>query len=331
MELSSRCLPRAIGTIAPPALFLAAVLCFGPPVSATSFVMMSDEALADLSPTIIEGTVVSVDAAPTLDLPATDYMIEVDRVLKGAVPGSTLIVRVPGGMRTDGVGFHVFGAPRFELDDRALLFLSPANDGTFRIYQLMLGAFYERRVQGERLAVRNFAETEELEMPGRDRTEEERLQGRAPRRLDDFASWIADRARGTRREPDYFLELGQDPDGLRSQLDAFTLFADPVDGLRMRWFLFDQGETVLFRIHQDGQPGLSLQQFETAVRRGTNTWSTIPGTNIRYGFGGTTNATGGLRDSPLGADGVNTVVAEIPLILSCREDFLIFVGLNSTR
>jgi len=291
---------------------LFAALGVATPVFATTFVMMSDEALTDLAPAIVDARIISKDPAPTLDLPSTDYMIEVDRVLKGAVPGSTLVVRVPGGIRSDGVGFHVSGAPRFELDERVLLFLSPASDGTFRVYQLMLGAFHERWVGGERFALRNFAETREVEMPGRERTEQERRESRAPRKLEAFVSWIADRARGDEREKDYFLGASEADDGLRSQMDAFRLFQDTITGLNLRWFAFEDGQTTTFRVDEDGQPGLSMQQFQTAVRRGAAAWTNVPGTNIRYEASGTTGATGGLRNDPIGRDFVNAVVSEDP-------------------
>lgn len=308
---SFRCrLSRAIPQIS--FVGLCASLLVGPPVSATTFVMMSDQDLTDLAPVIVEASVVSNDPTPTLDLPSTDYMIEVERVLKGAIPGSTLIVRVPGGVRSDGVGFHVYGAPRFEIGDRALLFLSPATDGTYRIYQLMLGAFYEQPIRGERLAVRNFAEGAEVELPGRQRTEKERRQARAPRKLEEFSTWITDRVGGNRRAPDYYFEPATGGEGLASQVDAFTHFRDSVDHMRMRWFAFDQGQTEGFRVHQDGQPGLTMQQFETAVKRGTAAWDAVSGTNIRYSFVGTTTATGGLRESPIGADNVNAVVTGDP-------------------
>jgi len=279
-----------------------------PAASATTYVMMSDEDLTDLAPAIVIARIVSRDPAPTLDLPATDYGIEINRVLKGNVPGSTLIVRVPGGMRSDGIGFHVFGAPRFDLDDRALLFLRPAKDGTFRIYHLMLGAFYEKRFRGERLAVRNFAETTEVEMPGRDRSEAERLRALAPRKLEAFTAWIADRVRGRLRDPDYLFRPSQDADELRSRIEAFRLFVDPDDRIKIRWFAFDQGETVGFRTNQDGQPGLTPQQLETAVRRGIAAWNSVSGTDIRYAFAGTTAASGGLTLN----DGVNAVQFENP-------------------
>lgn len=291
---------------------LFAALGVATPVFATTFVMMSDEALTDLAPAIVDARIISEDPAPTLGLPSTDYMIEVDRVLKGAIPGSTLVVRVPGGIRSDGVGFRVAGAPRFEDGERVLLFLSPASDGTYRVYQLMLGAFHERWVDGERLALRNFAETREVEHPGRERSETERRESRAPRRMEAFARWIADRVHGEEREKDYFFRASETSDGVRSLMDAFRLFEDIDDHLNLRWFAFDEGQTITFRVDEDGQPGLTMQQFMTAVRRGTVAWNNVPGTNIRYAVSGTTGATGGLRLNPPGRDFVNAVTTEDP-------------------
>jgi len=270
--------------------------------------MMSDEALVDLAPGIVVARVVSVEPASAPRLPSTDYSVEVERTLKGRVPGSTLSVRVPGGIGPNGLGFHVFGAPRFEVGDRVILFVSPTTDGTFRLYQLMLGAFHERRVDGERLALRDFAETREVEVPGV-RSEKELREARAPRRLDAFVHWIADRARGEQRERDYFLQPSEISDEVRNQLEAFRLFEDPLDGLNLRWFAFDGGETITFQVDEDGQPGLTLQQFQTAVLRGAFAWSIVPGTNIRYTASGTTAATGGLSVSN---DSVNGVTTEDP-------------------
>lgn len=285
------------------------LLCLLPglPVHATTFVMMSDEALVDLAPGIVVARVVTVEPSSAPRLPSTDYSVEVERALKGRVPGNTLSVRVPGGIGPDGLGFHVFGAPRFEVGDRVILFVSPATDGTFRLYQLMLGAFHERRVDGERLALRDFAETREVEIPGV-RSEKELRKAEAPRRLDAFVDWIADRARGERREGDYFLQPSEISDDVRHQLEAFRLFEDPFDGLNLRWFAFEDGETITFQVDEDGQPGLGMQQLQTAVTRGAAVWSSVPQTNIRYAALGTTGATGGLT----GFDSVNGVTTEDP-------------------
>ena len=84
----------------------AALVSVALPLSATTFVMVSDEDLADQAAAVVEARVLSVEGAP-IDTPSTDYLIEVERVLKGSIPGSNLIVRVPGGARPDGVGVKI--------------------------------------------------------------------------------------------------------------------------------------------------------------------------------------------------------------------------------
>jgi hypothetical protein len=275
------------------------------PALATTFVMVSDESLVDQAPAIVEARVVSWDYAPTAGMPATDYMIEVDRVLKGNIPGSTLIVRVPGGIRSDGMGLEIFGAPTFNHGERLLLFLHPRNDGTFRIVQLMLGAFRDVPFAGRRLAVRSFGEAREVVPPASGLGDDERRLLRGPRNLETFTAWISDRVRGEHRDADYFLQAADFEGDLESQLERFTLFESPRTGLNMRWFFVDP---VTWAINSSGQPGLTPTQVRTAMQRGISAWNNIPGVDIRYRLGGTTTASGGLTTP----DGVNALQFEDP-------------------
>jgi hypothetical protein len=75
---------------------------------------------ADPSPTV-EVTVSGVERAPTRE-PATDYLVNVERLIQGSIPGTSLIVRVPGG-----------GLPGLRTGQRTVLFLAPAADGSFRL------------------------------------------------------------------------------------------------------------------------------------------------------------------------------------------------------
>lgn len=99
------------------------------PVSATSYVPMTDEALVDQAPVI---AVVEIqDSGPGQDgaRPFTGYRAWVERVLKGPMAsGQWITVRVPGGARADGLTLWIWGAPRFEPGERALLFLSPQSN-----------------------------------------------------------------------------------------------------------------------------------------------------------------------------------------------------------
>ena len=129
------------------------------PAGATTYMMMSDQDLTDQAPAVVEARVMGVEYAPTIDgMPATDYLVEVSRVLKGDLPGSTVLVRVPGGINPEGLGLKIWGAPQFAEGEETILFLSPAKDGTYRIVHLMLGAFHKRTVAGQTVALRDLSE-----------------------------------------------------------------------------------------------------------------------------------------------------------------------------
>lgn len=73
-------------------------------------------------PAIAEVVVEDVESAP-VGLPAVDHLVRIERVLQGSVPGTSLIVRVPGDQRS----------PALRPGERAVLSLAPAQDGSFRL------------------------------------------------------------------------------------------------------------------------------------------------------------------------------------------------------
>ena len=86
-----------------------AVLC--QPLAATTYMTMSDAALTDRAGAVADVTVVGVEPAPFNGPVATDYLVEVNRVLKGNLSGSTVVVRVPGGQGANGINLKIWGAP----------------------------------------------------------------------------------------------------------------------------------------------------------------------------------------------------------------------------
>ena len=98
--------------------------------TATSFVRVADGDLADSAEAIALVRVLAVDPSPGADRPVTDYVVEVEDLIAGHLPGSSIVVRVLGGRTADGFGLHVYGAPRFGPGQSALLFLAPRPDGT---------------------------------------------------------------------------------------------------------------------------------------------------------------------------------------------------------
>jgi hypothetical protein len=263
------------------ALFL--LLCLAAlPVAATTYVMVSDEDLADQAQLIVSGQVAAVGAAAVGAAPTTDYLLAVDRVLKGEAL-DRIVVRVPGGRAAGDRFLKVWGAPELSLGERVLLFLAPRADGTYAPLHLMLGAFHETRMGDKTLAARDLEEAQALEGGAK----EDALRGFAP-----FAEWLADRAQGLLRSPDY--ELGATA-ALRKSLEQKFVLNRLSDGVPLRWFAFDRGSRVNWQVNDPGQPGLSLDDTITSFQAGLAAWSSVAGTNVRYSYAGTTHDSAGLR------------------------------------
>jgi hypothetical protein len=305
------------------------------PAAATTYMMMSDKALADQAAVVVDVKVVGVESAPLVDgPPATDYLVEVNRVLKGDMPGSTVVVRVPGGVNPAGLGLKIWGAPEFVDGERAILFLRPGQDGTYHILHLMLGAFHQRVAGGRTVALRDLSEAHEVGQKGL--IEDGGYD--AIRDFDAFADWVATRAQGTPDAGDYV--LGRTKADLESSSEKYTLLT-PSDGNPIRWFRFDQGQSVEWRVNSAGQPGLGLEASIDAFNIALNAWDSDPGTNINYVYAGTTDSNEGLARS----DGVNTITFDDPFrndpdnevegTFTCEEGGVIAVGgpffFNSTR
>jgi hypothetical protein len=237
-------------------------------------------------------------------MPATDYQVEVQRVLKGSVPGSTLVVRVVGarslsGAAASGMGLEIPGVPRLEAGQRVVLFLRPNEDGAFRLVQLSLGVFFRVEVDDRVLALRWLGDSLAIRPDGR------KAQPEGLRDYDAFGQWIASRSAGLKRSVSYRLEA--DAVGTQSLTDAFTLFES--GGLNLRWREFDFGQSVTFFAHEGGQTGLvggGFSEFSDSL----NIWTGDVSTPIRYLYGGTTTADGGLVSG--GFDGVNTILFDDP-------------------
>jgi hypothetical protein len=286
--------------------FAVAALCLCPLLSnvaahATTYKMMSDDHLADAAPAIAQVRVTAVEPSPAAGMPSTDYLVEIEKLVKGFVPGSTLVVRVPGGIGADGLGLKIWGAPAFRTGERALLFLAPhAEDGTYRVVQMMLGAFHVVEKGGRRFALRDLSEAQELVgkpgtsklLPGSDRVRE----------LGSFMRWLEDRAAGRERAADYLAAL---PGGARESDFTFLL---PEDGIAIRWFRFDTGLAVHWRVHQAAQPGIPLSLALASLGVATGVWNGDPSSNINYVVDGTTSASNGLGRS----DDTNTILFNDP-------------------
>jgi hypothetical protein len=112
------------------------------PVAALVYVMPTDESMVNRSPVVVFGEVRSSGPATDRGLPATDYVLEVEEVLKGAVAGGTIVARQPGGVGADGTVRRVIGLPMLAEGNRVLLFLQPEREGAHPIVEYALGIFF---------------------------------------------------------------------------------------------------------------------------------------------------------------------------------------------
>lgn len=288
----------------------AALLLAACPVAATTFVMVDDADLADQAAVVAEVRVEDASAAED-GTPATEYRVAVERRLQGR-PAGRLIVRVPGGQAADGTGLAIHGAPRLAAGERALLFLAPNADGSYHILHLMLGAFREVSSGGRRIAVRDLGGAVGLNKDGSGAAPDR------PRDLERFGDWLADRAKGVRREPDYFEEKTGDLEAAR---EAFNLLDG--GGVKMRWFEFDAGKAVSWSAHQAGQSGVPGSGF-AEIQRALAAWTAEPSTPVRYLYAGTTERQGGLSTF----DGVNGIVfgAALPDRFDCEKGGVLAIG-----
>lgn len=288
-----------------PTLALLSALLLAPLLAAaahaTSYMMTPDEALVDGAEVIAQVTVESVEPAPIAGPPSTDYFVQIERLLKGYVTGSTVVVRVPGGIGPDGVGLQLWGAPEFRQGERVLLFLAPRADGTYGVLHLMLGAFFEIESGGSRLAVRSLGES--LELAG-DGSPAARPMGEPGRDFAGFLNWITDRATGLNRPIDYYVDpLPGSPRPMRA---TGPLLEDVCTQLNFRWFEFDRGGGVKWSVSADGFDGRGAGR--SALMRARRLWNRESGGALKLENGGSRAGGEGLSSH----DGLNQLLFNDP-------------------
>ena len=270
---------------------------FAAPAWALTFVQMPDQALLDQAATVLEGEIVGTVPFTKPPRSYTVYRVDVSQYLKG-VGAAEVEVWVPGSVEPDhgalGEALVVPGAPSFAAGDQVLLFLNPRQAGGYAITQSALGTFYRRNSgTGEPLARRQLESAFELPgagvgalLPAADQARDWTL----------FTTWLALAAAGVETPPSYWRASVPGDRPVRAN---FTTLGTPPG----RWFQFDANQSVTLRAHSSGQTGLpggGFSQFQTGI----GAWNADAGSNIRYVYGGTTSATGGLCTS----DGVNAIL-----------------------
>ena len=277
------------------------------PAGGLTYVMATDGELLERSAVVVLGRVLGVEGAPSAR-PSTDYFVEVERPLKGFVPSSTILVRMPGGRSEDGLAMWIPGVPVLRPGERVLLFLAPGEEGVYVLSDLGLAAFREISDGPRRVMSRQLGAGRELPawpQAQDDPDSAERRRSHLPRDTERFASWLEDRARGIVRPADYHL-----PDTIANARVGrpFTLATSPAGcganvGLPLRWRQFDQGAPVRFLAGSAEYPG--VDDPIGAIRRAVAAWNRDPQSAVRLVFNGTTSVSGRFDDR-------NTVLFEDP-------------------
>ena len=273
----------------PSSLFSSSLILLAAPLAATSFVMVPDEDLADQAAAVVEARVLSVEAAPGEGMPATDYQIEVERVLKGSPPGSSAHRARPrrrprrrprpedlgrAGVRRGRAGAAV---PR----SRSRRRLSRPRPDARRLPRDELGrsgGVRPRPRRGERGADARRAGGRPRPLPSGPRPRAFRRLARRPRRRAAAGARTTSSPRRPAAPPPSAI-------GSASSPPVGTSFAGSLSTAAAA-SPFGSTRTVS---HRSPSPRRS-----TPFAPAQQAWDDDPATNIDYRYGGTTTATGGL-------------------------------------
>jgi len=278
------------------AVFVSAVtLAAAPPARATTFVAMSEKALARAASAIVVGTVRHIETIATPD-GAIDTLVtvEVEQEVKGRV-GALVTLKQPGGS-IGGRGFWIAGSPQFYVGDRELLFLSAHHDGTARTTAFGMGQFH----------LVTSARTGDV---AAERTLDGLVIGmHTKRRRVPLASLLRTIARalaGDRTTPAPLVTAPPemtDPRVTRETIEAFTL----MDAPHGRWFEADQNQIVTYRVDAGGDNGLGATASLAAIDGAMAAWTNVTGASIRL------ERSGDAAPAPLRCDGLSQIIFNDP-------------------
>lgn len=287
-------------------IFLLSLLLASSSLRAATFLVADDATLVRASRAVVTGTAGAahgrwapggwIETVTTVNL---DEVIKGDaEVLKANAHGTIDVVELGGVV--DGIGYMVAGAAHFTPGERVLLFLETNAHGEWVPKNMSVGKFAERVAgSGRTLLVRDASSISGWDLDGTPHVERTRDAAA-------FLRYVRAVARGERPVPGYFVAAERPV-----VAEAITPNAAPASTyllqdtgaggtLGIRW----QNPTATFLSHGT-QPGASNGGL-TALQRGLAAWSSDPGSNIAYSYGGTTTiaSTGFVSGHN---DGVNTV------------------------
>jgi hypothetical protein len=256
---------------------------------ATTFVAMSERALARAADAIVVGTVTGLE---TVGDPVggiyTLVTVAVDGRYKGDV-GREITLKQPGGELAER-GLVIPGSPVFTRGERNLLFLSAGRDGTARTTALGLGQYrLASGLAGDVVAERSVTEPV---MGG----------GRVRRmKLSNLLRTIAKAVRSDSRTPSSLAPMPSElttPGLEHATVEAYTLMDNPSG----RWHEADLGQTVVYGVDPAGDPTLGPDASNAALDAAFGAWTNVDGATITLARGDATEL------SPLICDGLSQII-----------------------
>ena len=255
-------------------------LLFAPSAHGYSYVMMEDAALLDQSEGVARVTVAKV--LPVVDGDErTRYLLTVQTTLAGPALPATEVLSLPGTFDAPNVNLILPGVPRISEGATLLLFYSRNPDGTLGAQQLTLGLFGREQTQAGQVYVRY------LEMASDRSKDALRRRYHAPRSPEAFERWIADRARGIKREADYLLTEITELQPAKFNFTVFTFGQLPgAPSGPGRWFQMDSDQSLPWSARPDGQANTSFDEF-LSLQQALAAWQNDAGSRILVSYVGT--------------------------------------------
>lgn len=271
------------------AMVAALMLLLASGAAAATFIVPTDEEMANKSNAIVVGTVEGSFTQYASEMIETVYEIRVSRAIKGPLKGDDLVrIATLGGVIGDR-GVLVPGEARFEQGEKVLLFLTQ-HAGRWRTTDLTLGRFeFVTSTKGERLLVRAMEDVVGWDHAGRVYRERVRKQ-------DEFLDFLTRRASGERAPAtNYLVDISQvtlapEPADSRftvaANATAFpaATYTDFVSNQPIRWPNMSAGVRVYKRSDQNisgaADGGVSV------IQGALNAWNNEPGSAINLIYNG---------------------------------------------
>jgi Matrixin len=284
-------------------MILAAALA-AVPAHATTFIAMSERALARAADAIVVGTVTDLAVVGGSDgAISTLVTIHVDTRYKGD-GGGEIVLRQPGGELADR-GLVIPGSPVFTRGEQSLFFLSAGRDGAAQTTALGLGKYRLAPDAAGRLTAER-AVSEPVLGGGHVR------RVKLARLVRTIRKAVATDPAPAPRPLVAMPAEAVDPTLERIAPEAFTLMENPSG----RWHEADLGQTVVYGVDPAGDSALGPDATFAALDAAFAAWTNVPGATINLARGTAASI------APLICDGQSQIVFgdpfnEMPKPQSC--------------